>query len=100
MPASTKDGTTGKNFETQCGRLFVGLERWIDSALEFTQEVETKDHGQESRLGSKKRTQAEVIRSQFVLEFVTAALYTSSTVVIAPDFQRASLRLVTKTRNT
>ena len=70
MPASTKDGATGKNFETQCGRLFVGLERWIDRALEFTQEVETKDHGQESRLGRKKRTQAEVISSQFVLEFV------------------------------
>jgi len=53
--------------------LFVSLERWIDSALELTQEVETKEHGQESRLGGKKRMQAELISSQFVLEFVNAA---------------------------
>ena len=88
MAASTKDGATGKNFETQRGWLFVSLERWIDSALELAQEIETKEHGQEGRLGGKKRTQTEVIGGQFVLEFVNAAFYTSSAVVIAPDFQR------------
>jgi hypothetical protein len=66
--------------------LFVSLERWIDSALELAQDFETKEHGQEGRLGSKKGMQAEVIGSQFVLEFVNAALDTSSAVAIAPDF--------------
>ena len=88
MAASTEDGAAGKNFETQRGWLFVRLERRIDGALELAQKIETKEHGQEGRLSGKERTQAEVISSQFVLEFVNAALNGSSTVVIAPDFQR------------
>jgi len=44
MPASTKDGATGKNFETQRGRLFVALEPGIDGTLELAQKIETKEH--------------------------------------------------------
>jgi hypothetical protein len=31
--------------ETQGGWLFVALECWVDSALEFAQEIEAKEHG-------------------------------------------------------
>jgi len=54
VSASTQDRTAGKDFETQSGWLFVALERWVDGALELTQEIETKDHSQEGRLGSEK----------------------------------------------
>jgi len=53
--------------------LFVSLERWIDGALELAQQIKTKEHSQESRLGGEKRSQAEVIGSQLVLEFVKAS---------------------------
>jgi hypothetical protein len=39
----TQNRAASKNLETQGCGLFVALERWIDSALEFTQEIETKD---------------------------------------------------------
>ena len=46
-----------------------------------------QEPSQEGRLGGEKRTQAEMIGTQFILEFVNAALYASSAVIIAPDFQ-------------
>jgi hypothetical protein len=68
--------------------LFVSFQCGIDGALELAQQIETKEHSQEGRLGSEKRSQAEVIGRQFVLEFVDAALHSRSAIVIAPDFQR------------
>ena len=88
MSAAAEDGAAGKNFETQRGWLFVRLECRIDGALELAQEIETEEYSKEGRLGGEERTQAEVLSSQFVLEFVDAALNGSSTIVIAPDFQR------------
>ena len=55
VSASTEDGAASENLEAQGGRLFVGLEPWIDGALEFAQEIETKEHSQESGLGGEKR---------------------------------------------
>ena len=66
--------------------MFVSLERGIDGALELAQRLKTKEHSQESRLGGEKRSQAEVIGSQLILEFVKAALHSTSAVIIAPDF--------------
>jgi hypothetical protein len=66
--------------------LFLGLERRIYSTLEFPQEIEPKEHPQESGLGRKERSQTEVVSRQFVFEFVNAAFHGRSTVVIAPDF--------------
>ena len=54
MAAATQNRTTSKDLETQGCGLFVALERWIDGALELTQEIETKDHSQKGRLGSEK----------------------------------------------
>jgi len=78
----------GEELETQCCRLFVSLERWIDGTLELAQEIETEEHSQKGRLFGEKRPQAEVIGRQFVIEFVNAALHGRSAIVIAPDFQR------------
>ena len=61
--------------------------------MELAKEIETKEHGQEGRLSGEKRTQTEVIGSQFVLEFVNAALHGRSAIVIAPDFQRGILAI-------
>ena len=36
VSASTQDRTAGKDSETQSGRLFVALERWVGGALKFT----------------------------------------------------------------
>ena len=55
VSASTEDGAASENLEARGGRLFVGLERWIDGALELAQEIETKEHSQESGLGGEKR---------------------------------------------
>ena len=88
MSASSEDCTAGENLETQGRRLFVSLKRRINSALKFPQEIEPKDHRQESRLGRKERSQAEVISRQFVFEFVNATLDSRSPIVIAPNFQR------------
>ena len=88
VSASTKDCAAGENLETQCRRLFVSLKRRINSALKLAEEIEPKEHRQESRLGCKEGSQAEVVGRQFVFEFVNAALYGRSTVVVAPDFQR------------
>ena len=54
MAAVTQNRTASKDLETQGCGLFVALERWIDGALEFAQEIETKDHSQKGRLGSEK----------------------------------------------
>ena len=89
MSTSTENGAAGENLETQGRRLFVGLERRIYSTLEFPQEIEPKEHRQESGLGRKERSQTEVVSRQFVFEFVNAAFHGRSTVVIAPDFQHA-----------
>jgi hypothetical protein len=87
VSASAKDRAASKELETQRCWLFVSLERWMNGALELAQEIETEEHSQQGRLGSEKRPQAEVIGRQFVLEFVNAALYGGSAIVIAPDFQ-------------
>jgi hypothetical protein len=50
--------------------------------------IEPKEHRQESRLGRRERSQAEMVSCQFVLEFVNAALDGRPPVVIAPDIQR------------
>jgi hypothetical protein len=60
----------------------------INSPLKFAEEIESKEHSQESRLGSKEGAQSEVVSRQFVFEFVNAALHRRPLVVIAPDFQR------------
>jgi hypothetical protein len=44
VSTAAQDRATGKDLETQCGWLFVGLERRIDGTLEFTQEIEAKEH--------------------------------------------------------
>jgi len=88
MSTSAKDCPAGENLETQRSRLFVSLKRRINRTLKFAQEIESKEHSQESRLGSKERAQAEVVSGQFVFEFVNPALHARSPVVIAPDFQR------------
>ena len=54
MAAATQNRAASKELETQGCGLLVALERWIDSALELTQKIETKEHGQEGRLGSEK----------------------------------------------
>jgi hypothetical protein len=54
MAAATQNRTASKDLETEGCGLFVALERWIDGTLELTQEIETKDHSQEGRLGSEK----------------------------------------------
>jgi hypothetical protein len=87
VPASTEDGAACKNFESQRGWSFVSFKPRIDGTLELAQEIETKQHSQESRLCGKEGTQAEVICGQLVLEFVNATLHSSSAIVIAPDFQ-------------
>jgi hypothetical protein len=48
MSASTEDCPASKELETQSGWLFVALERQIDGALKFAQEIESKQYGQES----------------------------------------------------
>ena len=55
MAAATQNRAASKDLEAQSRGLFVALERWIDGALEFTQEIETKEHSQESGLGGEKR---------------------------------------------
>ena len=87
MSTSAKDCPAGENLETQRSRLFVSLKRRINRTLKFAQEIESKEHSQESRLGSKERAQAEVVSGQFVFEFVNPALHARSPVVIAPDIQ-------------
>src|SRR6266481_736908 len=87
MSTSAKDCPAGENLETQRSRLFVSLKRRINRTLKFAQEIESKEHSQESRLGSKERAQTEVVSRQFVFEFVNATLHARSA-VIAPDFQR------------
>ena len=86
MSASTQDCAAGENLETQCRRLFVSLKRRINSALKLAEEIEPKEHRQESRLGCKEGSQAEVVSRQFIFEFVNAALHSRSTVIITPDF--------------
>ena len=54
MAAATQNRAASKDLEAQSCGLFVALERWIDGALEFTQEIETKEHSQKGRLGSEK----------------------------------------------
>ena len=54
MAAATQNRAASKDLKTQGCGLFVALERWIDSALEFTQEIETKKHSQKGRLGSEE----------------------------------------------
>jgi hypothetical protein len=88
VSVAAQDIAAGKDLETQRSGLFVSLERRIDGALEFAQEIEAEEHGQESRFGGKEGTQAEMIGSQLVLEFVNATLYGGTAGVIAPDFQR------------
>ena len=68
MSTSTENGAAGENLETQGRRLFVGLERRIYSTLEFPQEMEPKEHSQESRLCRKERSQAEVIGPPAIVE--------------------------------
>jgi hypothetical protein len=87
VPTSAQDRAAGKDLETEGSRLFVSLECRIDGTLKFAQEVETKEHGQESRLSSEERTQAETVGGQLVLELVDATLERSSAIVIAPDFE-------------
>ena len=87
MSPAAQDGTTGKELEAQGSGLFVALECRVKGALKFTQQIETEEHRQESRLGGEERTQAEVISSQFILELVNAALHGGAAIVIAPDFQ-------------
>ena len=87
VPTSAQDGAAGKDLETEGSWLFVSLECWIDGTLKLAQEIETKEHGQESRLSSKERTQAETVGGQLVLELVNATLDRSSAVIIAPDFE-------------
>jgi hypothetical protein len=82
MSTSAKDCPAGENLETQRSRLFVSLKRRINRTLKFAQEIESKEHSQESRLGSKERAQTEVVSRQFVFEFVNAALHARSAVVI------------------
>jgi len=50
--------------------------------------LKLKSTARKADSGGEKRSQTEVIGSQFVLEFVNAALHSSSAIVIAPDFQR------------
>ena len=66
MSASTEDCAAGENLETQGSGLFVSLKGRINGTLKFAEEIESKEHRQESRLGSKERSQAEVVGRQFV----------------------------------
>ena len=66
VTASTKDRAAGKDLEAERCWLSVSLQCRIDGTLELAQEVETKEHRQESRLGGEKRPQAEVIGPQLV----------------------------------
>ena len=50
--------------------------------------LKLKSTARKADSGGEKRSQTEVIGSQFVLEFVNASLHSSSAIVIAPDFQR------------
>jgi hypothetical protein len=54
--------------------------------LKLAEEIEPKEHRQESRLGCKEGSQAEVVSRQFIFEFVNAALHRRSTFIITPDF--------------
>jgi hypothetical protein len=61
MTAATQDGAASEYRETERGRLFVTLDCRLKGTLKFAQQIEAKEHGQESRLGGKEGTQAEVI---------------------------------------
>jgi hypothetical protein len=49
--------------------------------------LKLKSTAKESRLCRKEGAQAEMVSNQLVLEFVNTALYGSSAVIVAPDFQ-------------
>ena len=57
MAAATQNGAASKNLETQGCGLFVALERWIDGALELTQDIETIYLGLNSDFGLKDAKQ-------------------------------------------
>jgi hypothetical protein len=48
MTAAAQDGTASEYRETECGRLFVALDCRVKGTLKFAQQIEAKEHGQES----------------------------------------------------
>jgi len=48
VTAAAQDGAAGEDRETEGGRLFVALDCRIKGRLKFAQEIEAKEHGQES----------------------------------------------------
>jgi hypothetical protein len=81
----TEDRATGKDFEAHRYRLFVSLERCINSALDSLKRLKLKSTARKAE--SVAKTNAGRSDRQLVLEFVNAALHGSSAVVFAPDFQ-------------
>jgi hypothetical protein len=48
VTAAAQDGASGEYRETERGRLFAALDCQVKGTLKFAQQIEAKEHGQES----------------------------------------------------